>query len=347
MNRSQENISFWQNASFDGNQTQQEFPQWKPIISLLVLGYWLLSVLPTTLMNSSVLLALKKSSINKALVIVHIFMLAMNIVTKMCSAVAITTYIPSIIRFCVCSIAASSVPFFLHIFTVCYQPLVFLSLTLLQLLIIMGKRKLVNHKTVGVTVIVITVLAILIPLVFTIVSIRDGETFLCSGVCPGATTSHFIRLFISYLIAFWIPSLSTITILTTWTCIIFKHNYAGGDVELTRRMVAVPLMMPIIITITTILTFGLFRATDLIQTVQTRPFGVYTQNWIASIKVLVLLLNEITNGLSYPCLILFLYPKLLKSWKVLPKFKMCYFAVWKHNKVIPDQHIHHNTSSKL
>ena len=106
------NASLWPNTSLDDDSQLQwgEFPQWRVVFSLLVLGYWVLSVLPTIAMSSSVLLAMKKSNpINKSLAIIHTYMLIMNVLIRVCSAVAITTYAPSVIRSCICSTAASSV----------------------------------------------------------------------------------------------------------------------------------------------------------------------------------------------------------------------------------------------
>ena len=329
MNISEENFTFWQNSSHDERQVDKEFSQWKSILSLVVLSYWLLLVLPTTFMNFSVLLAVKKSSINKAMAIVHTYMLALNTFIKVCLSVTITIYIPPMIRFCLCSIAASSISFFLHIFTVSYQPFTFASLAVFQLLIIKGKRKLVNTKSVGITLIVITVVAVLIPLFFTIVRIIDGDTFICSGACPGSIVAHTLIFFIIYVNTVWMPSLLIVVIVTTWSCILFKRYYAGNDADLNRRIIVIPLAMPIIITLTTIITFGILKLTDRLPTIST---NVFVHNWTVSIKVFILLLSELSNGLSYPCLVLFLYPTLWMSWKMLFKFNIMW---WKRNKVTP------------
>lgn len=329
MNVSEVNYTFWKNASHFETQTDREFPLWKVILSLLVLGYWFLLVLPATLMNSSVLLVAKRSSINKAIAMVHTYVLALNTIIKVCSAMTITIYIPSMIRFCFCSLVASSFSFFMHIFTISYQPFIFVSLAVLQLLIIKGEKRLVNRKSVGITLTVGTVVATLIPLLFTVVRTIDGDTFLCSGVCPRRIVAHVLILFAVYANVVWIPSVFIVIIVTVWSCLIFKRQYAGKDAELNRRIIALPLVMPITITLTTVFTFGLFRLIDRIPIFETKPFA---QNWMVSIKVIILLLNEISTGLSYPCLILFLYPKLWNSWKTLFKSNIPW---WKKNQVIP------------
>lgn len=329
------NVSFWPNVSHNEIKPQwAEFPQWRLILSLLVLGYWLLSVLPTTAMSSSVLLAMKNSPLNKALAMIHTYMLITNVCIRVCSAVAIATYAPSVIRSCICSTAAGSVSFYLHIYNVCYQPFALVSLAVFQLLIIKGKKVLVNYKNVGVSLVVMTALAILTALLFTIVRLRDRDIFLCVGVCPGVTASHLLILFVSYVAMMWIPSLLIVMMVTVWSCAIFKHNYAGRDSGLNRRIISVPLIIPAIITLTTISTFGLLRVADQIPTLSTDPF---IRNWTVSIKFIVVLVNEISSGLSYPCLILFLNPKLHESWRLLFKTKMCCLAPWIHNQVHPSQ----------
>ena len=85
-------------------------------------------------------------------------------------------------------------------------------------LLFKGQKMLVNCRSVGLLLIMITALAMLISLSFTIVRLRDGDTFLCAGVCPGIPTSHVLLLFASYVAVLWIPSLSM-----TVTCVVLCH----------------------------------------------------------------------------------------------------------------------------
>ena len=328
------NVSLSPNTSLDDDSAQLEFPQWRVLLSLIVLGYWLLSVLPTIAMSSSVLVAMKNNPLNKSLTMIHVYVLTTNTLVRVCSAVAIATYAPSVLQFCICSTTAGSISFYLHIYNVCYQPLALVILAVFQLLIIKGKKMLVNCRSVGLLLIVITALAMLISLSFTIVRLRDGDTFLCAGVCPGIPTSHVLLLFASYVAVLWIPSLSMIVTVTVWSCAIFKRSYAGRDSGLNRRIISVPLIMPTIIMLTTISTFGFLRVADQISTLSADS---YIHNWTVSVKFVVLLVNEISSGFSYPCLILFLNPKLLESWRILLQSKVCCLAPWIHNQVNPSQ----------
>ena len=299
------------------------------------MSYWLLSVLPTALLSSSILVAMKNNSLNKSLAIIHTYILTKNVFIRICYAATITAYTPSMIRFCVCSTATSPVLFYLHIYSISYQPFALVSLAVFQLLIIKGKKTLVNYKTVGASLIIITIVSIFIPLAFAIVRHSDGNTFICTGICPGPSASNIVLLlFVAYVAIAWTPSLLIVVMVTIWSCAIFKHNYAGRDSELNRRIISVPLIMPAIITLVTIIPFALFRVADQIPTLSADAF---VNNWTVSVNVLILLVNEILNGLSYPCLILFLTPKLFKSWKMLFKTKRCCFVPWIHNQVNPSQ----------
>ena len=323
------------NVSSGDNQTEQEFPQWRPVVSLLLLSLWLLSVLLTTVLSFSVLLAIRKSSFNKVLAIVHAYVLVLNILVRACSAVTFSSFIPPAIQFCDCSIVTSSISVYLNFFSVCYQPYMFVSLAVFQLLIIKGKKRFVNFKTVGVTIFIVTVVTLVVPLVFIGVAIKDGDTVLCDSSigCAGVDSAYLVGIFASFYSIVWVPSFSLLLAVTIWSCIIFKKSYAGDDTELNRRILAMPLMMPLIITLTSIATFILFQLLNIVS-LQISSSNPFSRNWIASIRFVIVLLNEILSGISYPCLILFLNPKLWKSWKKIFKFSVCF---WKMNQVSPDQ----------
>ena len=93
-----------------------------------------------------------------------VYVLTTNTVVRVCSVVAIATYAPSVLWYCICSLAAGSVSFYLHTYNVCYQSLALVILAVFQLLIIKGKMS-VNYRSVGVLLIVITVLAMLISVI--------------------------------------------------------------------------------------------------------------------------------------------------------------------------------------
>ena len=108
------------NISDVDNQTESEFTHWRPVVSLLLLCLWLFSVLLATLLSSSVLLAIKKSSFNTVQSALHIYVLVLNILVRVCSAMIFSSFIPPAIRFCDCSIVTDSISFYFNFFCVCY-----------------------------------------------------------------------------------------------------------------------------------------------------------------------------------------------------------------------------------
>ena len=167
MNDSEGLFTFWQNTSLvsdHDNQTERDFPQWRPVVSFLLLGLWLLSGSLTTALNFSVLLAVIKSSINRKLGLIHIYVLVVNIFVRVCTALAFSSLIPPVIRFCNCSTMTNFISLYLLLFNICYQLYTLASLSVFQLMIIKGKKKFVNYKTIGITLLIITVLTIALPL---------------------------------------------------------------------------------------------------------------------------------------------------------------------------------------
>ena len=252
MNNSEALFTFWQNTSLSDhdNQTEREFPQWRLVVSFLLLGLWLLSGSLTTALSFSVLLAVMKSSINRKLGLIHIYVLVMNIFVRVCTALAFSSLMPPVIRFCECSTMTNFISLYLLLFNICYQLYTLASLSVFQLMIIKGKKKFVNYKTIGITLLMITVLTIALPTVFFGVAINHtGGDVVCHNTigCAGVDIAQLLSIITAFLIIIWVPSVSILVAATVWSCTIFKENYAGHDSGLSRRIVAMTLVMPVIV----------------------------------------------------------------------------------------------------
>ena len=93
-----------------------------------------------------------------------------------------------------------------------------------------------------------------------------------------------------------------------------------------------PLIMPLIVSLTSIaMTISFYILNSISLKISSSNYS-FTRNWIASIRFVIVLLGEIVSGTSYPILILFLSPKLWKSWKMIFKFSVRF---WKQNQVSP------------
>ena len=334
MNDSEEFLTFWQNTSLSDydNQTEREFPQWRPVVSLLLLGIWVLLLSLTIPLSISVILAAVRSSHNKNFSLIHGYVLVVNILARVFMAFTLSMFIPPTIRFCECSTVVSAISSYLQLFTTGYQPYMLAGLAVFQLLIIKGKKKCVNYKVIRVTLFMTTVLTIVLSIIFIgIATNGNGGTVICDSTigCAGIDAARLLSIIIAFQVIVWVPSVSILVTATVWSCAIFKKNYAGHDNGLNRRIVAMPLAMPVIVSLISIATFALYRVADII-TIQTLLFKSFSRNWNASLKFIVVVMNEAASGLSYPCLILFLNPKLWESWKKTA-------LLWKKNRVTPEQ----------
>ena len=180
-----------------------------------------------------------------------------------------------------------------------------------------------------------TVLMIVLPIIF-IGAATNGNrgTIICDRTigCVGIEAAQLLSTIFAYHTTVWVPSISILLTATIWSCVIFKKNYAGHDNGLNRRIVAMPLVMPVIVSLISIATFASYRVADII-TIQTLQSNSFSRNWNASLiinKFILVLMNEAASGLSYPCLVLFLNPKQWESWKKTA-------LLWKKNQVTPEQ----------
>ena len=276
-------------------------------------------------------MATMKSSFNMKLGLIHNHVLVVNILVRACSTSALSSQIPLAIQFCDCSTAANSIFFYLSLFNLCYQPYMLASLAVFQFMIIKGKKKFVNYKTVGVTLLIITALAIILPAFFIGLAINHfGKAVLCRNTigCAGIDLAQLLPFIASFVSIVWVSSVSILLTVTIWSCAIFKKSYAGHNSGLNRRIVAMPLVMPVIVSLISIVAFASHRIMDFVthQTMASNSFG---RHWSASLKFTMVVLSEIATGLSYPCLILFLNPKLWESWKKILKLAL----LWKKNQV--------------
>ena len=209
-------------------------------------------------LNISVILAAVKSSFNRKLGLIHNYVLVVNILVRACTTLALSSQIPLAIRFCDCSITANFIFVYLLLFNMCYQPYMLASLAVFQLMIIKGKKKFVNYKTVGVTLLIITALIIVVPTIFISLAVnRTGRATLCDNTigCAGVDIAQWLPFIASFLSIVWVPSVSILLTATVWSCTIFKKYYVGHDSGLTRRIVAMPLVMPVIVSLISIVAF--------------------------------------------------------------------------------------------
>lgn len=94
---------------------------------------------------------------------------------------------------------------------------------------------------------------------------KRTRLIVCSQVCTSdqqvltVLNSPFVPVFLSFLPLAWIPSLITVVITATWSCVIFKKSYTGGNDQLNRRILSIPFVMPAVVIVTNLFSTILFR----------------------------------------------------------------------------------------
>jgi hypothetical protein len=191
---------------------------------------------------------------------------------------------------------------------------------LCQLLIIIGEKRRVNRKStcgcvafaVGVGAIFATESAVLSNL--------NGERLGCTEFCPGQnvrTSFNFSArtiVMISYVALTWLPSLVILLISTIWSCIIFKKRYTGGNDQLNRRLISLPVILPVVFVLTTLFTVLLRRLVLVIVQSYEVEFVHY---WLFLSGAMITLLDETLDGIIYQLILTYLNPHLFKTWKGL------------------------------
>ena len=123
-----------------------------------------------------------------------------------------------------------------------------------------------------------------------------------------------IIIMISYVVLAWLPSLVILLISTTWSCVVFKKRYTGGNDQLNRRLISLPVILPAGFILTTIFTLLLRRFVLItIQSYEVR----FAQYWLFLSGAVISLLDEIIDGVIYQLILVYLNPQLYKTWKDL------------------------------
>ena len=325
-----DNVSVPLNGSSTSGNQIGEFPFWQPALAVTLFSYvFVLGVIVLTLyLPLLVALLKKKEERQKPLNLIHTSSLISVILQNILHVLVHTLYLPSIFRNCECSPVIGVVFLTVRLVFSIYRPVVFASLGVLQLLVILGKKKFVTFKT---TYGLVTV-SIMVSLVFAvegiILSLGSDERLICDN-CPDRKlqpggTIHTILL--SYAVGSLLPSLIVVIIASTWSCATFKKYYTGGDDQLSRRILSLPIVMPLTIVASTLLEV---IAVILFEEVAVfLPLGNYSMYWIMFSQLELVLLFLVATEVTYPLMLICTHPYLNRSFKELTQR-------FKSNRVAP------------
>ena len=321
-----ENDYFSLNTTLNtSNSLLEEFPFWRECLSTSLLGSFLLSsyIIILHLFLLIVLFKIKKEHF-KPLNLMHISLLVSTIVEDVLRIVFDVLYLPSLYRFCFCSLFTGTIYGLQMIFFAIHRPFTFACLGVLQLLVIIGKKKFVNAKIAcGMIAFCIGLSLIFVASVVKVLIDTNERPFCFESFCPDSrpeSSSIFgvlTTVFLAMIVCSFLPSLVVLFITSTWSCAVFKHYYTGGDDQLNRRILSLPIIMPLALIASTMLE-------SIIALVSTEillmfSLGEYLPYWIGFSQSLVNVLFRVISRSAYPVLLIYTHSHIREAVKKLLK----------------------------
>ena len=309
-----------------------EFTHWKSTTAIVLVSRLLFSAPLSLFVNLSIIVTIfKTKSLRRPLNLIHLSLLFLNCLIIIPDVITTCVFIPVVLRYCECDQSTSSVYFTIELLYFIYFPLNFACLGIFQLLILKGRKRLVTYRSTTAAVIACVVITTLVATEGTIVVNLAGQTYVCADICPGYLTRNFDGFAIafgSYTIICFLPSLIVVALCAMWSCIIFKKNYIGGNDELSRRILSLPIVLPLVLILPTVLsTVTLYLVEQLLTMSSSRPTDY--PYWIIFTRFITFQSYEVIARISYPLILLVLHQKIGSSWNAL------IFTKCKDNQVRP------------
>ena len=186
-----ENIFLLYNTSDSSNGNSsllREFPYWQPTLAVTLFfntttlsGVILILYLPLVI---ELLKIMKKEQL-KALNLIHMSLLISSILDDILRICLNSVLYPSAFRYCVCSNLISVVISAEYVFFFVYRAFAFACLSVLQVLLVFGKRKFINLKVAcGMVVLSIGTSFVCIASVIRLVCLLDRRSICDTSFCP-------------------------------------------------------------------------------------------------------------------------------------------------------------------
>ena len=301
-----------------------EFPYWRPVLAVDLFGYISFSFGSIFLLNIPLLVALCKISKKylKALNMFHIFLVTATIVEDILRLTLRILLLPGVYRVCSCDGVAATLYFIVVAFFLVYRCSMFSCLGILQLLVVVGKKKLANLKvTLGMIFLSISI-GLLIDAAIARDLYRTRERVFCyDAYCPDhrsdAGISNLLVIFLVVSLGAYLPSIAVVITTSTWSCVIFKRYYTGGDDQLNRRMLSLPFIMPLANSASSVV--EVFSIQIVAEILLKLPLGIYYAHWIAFAQTLVFLLMRFLSRIIYPLVLIYTHTELRRSINTLLK----------------------------
>lgn len=338
-----ENLSaslLFSNSSENDSFLQEEFPYWKLGLAIDLLFYSTFSLVSIFILNLPLLVAVVKINKKKfkALNTLHMSFLTATIVEEILQLVTRFFYVPGVYRFCYCDKFIGTLLVLVASFFIVYRSYVFVCLAVLQFLVVFGKKNLAYSLKASVGMILFS---IGISLVYD-AAIADefhkaSERVICyDAYCPGHRPEEgiggLIKVLISFTLSTYLPTIVVVIVTSTWSCVIFKKYYTGGDDQLNRKMLSLPFVMPLASMASSLLEIVSVQIVAEILLSSSLPLGVYLPYWIRFAQSLVFIPVRLLNRLIYPFVLVYTHAELRQSIDAsLKRFKV------RNNQVTPVQ----------
>ena len=335
-----DNVSFLLlNSSDDAGNSSliREFPYWQPTLAVAIIflvtvpfGHILGIYLPLIW----VLIKMLKKDKFKALNLIHLTLLIASIVEDGFRILLYPLYFPSIFRYCECSALISTAFGIQHVFFLIYRPFCFASLSVLQCLVIVGKKKYVTLKaSCGMIAVCTGFAAIYVAAVGKPLYDSDQDHYCYEHYCPSARSDdagYGVYNIVSFSILYiaYVPTLAVVIIMSTCSCAVFKMYYTGGDDQLNRRMISLPFIMPLfniasgVLDGVTVVSVG-----NILSMIP--ALGDLFPYWAHFISTILLTILRFLSRLVYPLILLYTHTKVRKAVKKLLR------RLKNRNRVIP------------
>ena len=313
------------NESFNGSSdlALEEFSQWRLTTAITIINRLVLSVPISLFLNLSILVTIiKTKSLRTPINLIHLLLLSANCVVLIPDVILTSTFIPTVLRYCRCPAVASSIHLIMDMIYYAFQPFNFATLGIFQLLLIKRKKHLVMYRTVGISIFISTVLTVFVTFMCIALINASGATYICRDICPQTASITFPGTSIAFIIHgifLYLPSLVTVFVCTTWSCIIFKNRDTDDDEDhlLNRRTISLPLVLPLALLTPT---YGLIRAVERFLESSTSPIDY--PYWAMFARFFLFQTYEILGRIVYPVMLLLLNPTIGLHWKQM-LFKKC------------------------
>ena len=321
-----DNLSLLLNTSDTNLSLPVEFPYWQLYLAVTVVPYTFSvgCIIAVHLVLLVALLKTKKEQF-KPLNIIHLSLLISALVEDVLRIILNIVYSPSITRYCVCSAIVGTIFVSESLFFAIYRPLAFACLAVLQLLLIIGKKKFVNVKTsCGMIALCIGVSLISVASTARIFFNTNERVYCYESYCPNSRPESGLGVFVTVLacttLAVFLPSLVVVFVTSTWSCAVFKHHYTGGDDQLNRRILSLPIVMPLVLIASSILEAMILLL--IAEVILILSLGVYSPYWIGLSQTVALIFSRFLIRTTYPVVLAYTHSHVRKSLKeMLRRFR--------------------------